>query len=64
MLVVLDDLPPLVQLSNSTLTGFPGARVSEPVPFKFDDMSVSISFQFDGDLAQFINIPKAYFDAV
>jgi hypothetical protein len=34
------------------------------VPFKFDDMSVSISFQFDGDLAQFINISKAYFDAV
>ncbi|KXG48423.1 uncharacterized protein PGRI_022930 [Penicillium griseofulvum] len=58
------DLPPLVQLSNAALTGFPGARVSEPVPFKFDDMSVSISFQFDGDLAQFINIPKAYFDAV
>ncbi|CAG8008204.1 unnamed protein product [Penicillium nalgiovense] len=61
---VLDDLPPLVQLSNSTLTSSPGARVSEPVPFKFDVMSVSISFQFDGDLAQFINIPKAYFDAV
>ncbi|KAJ6138915.1 hypothetical protein N7471_005401 [Penicillium samsonianum] len=61
---VLDDLSPLVQLSNATLTGFPGSRVSEPVPFKFDDMSVSISFQFDGDLAQFINIPKAYFDAV
>lgn len=63
-LVVLDDLSPLVQLSNATLTGFPGSRVSEPVPFKFDDMSVSISFQFAGDLAQFINIPKAYFDAV
>lgn len=64
MLVVLDDLPPLIQLSNAALTGFPGARVSEPVPFKFEDMSVSISFQSDGDLAQFINIPKAYFDAV
>lgn len=64
MLVVLDDLPPLVQLSNAALTGFPGARVSEPVSLKFDDMSVSISFQFDGDLAQFINIPKAYFDVV
>jgi hypothetical protein len=34
------------------------------MPFKFDDMRVSISFQFDGDLAQFINIPKAYFDTV
>ncbi|CAI7638003.1 unnamed protein product [Penicillium crustosum] len=61
---VLDDLPPLIELSNATLTGFPGARVSEPVPFKFADMSVSISFQFDADLAQFINIPKTYFDAV
>ncbi|KAJ5513670.1 hypothetical protein N7463_003222 [Penicillium fimorum] len=60
----LDDLPPLVHLSNAALTGFPGARVSEPVPFKFGNMSVSISFQFDGDFAQFINIPKAYFDAV
>ncbi|KAJ5209451.1 hypothetical protein N7449_003830 [Penicillium cf. viridicatum] len=64
ILVVLDDLPPLIQLSNATLTGFPGARVSEPVSFKFEDMSVSISFQFDSDLAQFINIPKTYFDAV
>ncbi|KAJ5164024.1 uncharacterized protein N7500_005854 [Penicillium coprophilum] len=61
---VLNDLPPLVQLSNAALTGFPGARVSEPVPFKFDNMSVSVSFQFDGDLAKFIDIPKAYFDAV
>ncbi|KAF4762425.1 hypothetical protein N7455_001631 [Penicillium solitum] len=61
---VLDDLPPLIELSNATLTGFPGSRVSEPVPFKFEDMSVSISFQFDADLAQFINIPKTYFDAV
>ncbi|CAI7656315.1 unnamed protein product [Penicillium glandicola] len=61
---VLDDLPPLVQLSNAALTGFPGARISEPVPFKFENMSVSMSFQFDGDLGQFINIPRAYFDAV
>ncbi|KAJ5960884.1 uncharacterized protein N7479_008034 [Penicillium vulpinum] len=62
--LVLDDLPPLIQLANAALTGFPGARISEPVPIKFEDMSVSISFQFDGDLAQFINIPKAYFEAV
>ena len=62
--VVLDDLAPLVQLSNSTLTGFPGARISEPVSFKFEDMSVSISFQFEADLSHFINIPKAYFNAV
>ncbi|KAJ5384051.1 hypothetical protein N7517_001962 [Penicillium concentricum] len=61
---VLDDLSPLVQLSNAALTGFPDVRVSEPVPYKFENMTVSISFQFDEDLAQFINIPKAYFDAV
>ncbi|KAJ5129890.1 uncharacterized protein N7515_005929 [Penicillium bovifimosum] len=59
-----DDLPPLMQLSNANLTGFSGARISEPVPFKFQDVSVSISFQFEADLAQFINIPEAYFGAV
>lgn len=62
--VVPEDLPPLIQLSNATLTGFPGSRVSEPLPLKFGDTSVSISFQFDADLGNFINIPKAYFDAV
>lgn len=61
---MLDDLPPLIQLSNATLTGFPGTRISEPLSFKFDHTSVSISFQFEEDLGQFINIPKAYFDAV
>ncbi|CAG8266757.1 unnamed protein product [Penicillium salamii] len=60
----LEDLPPLVQLSNSTLTGFPGSRVLEPIPFKFEEMSVSISFQFQADLSHCINISKAYFDAV
>lgn len=64
MIVTLDDLSPLVQLSNSLLTGFPGARVSEPIAFKFEETSVSISFQFEGDLGHFISIPKAYFDAV
>ncbi|OQE46781.1 hypothetical protein PENCOP_c001G05947 [Penicillium coprophilum] len=61
---VPNDLPPLVNLSNAALAGFPGARVSEPVPFKFENMSVSVSFQFEADLAKFIDIPKAYFDAV
>ncbi|KAJ5225670.1 hypothetical protein N7468_006895 [Penicillium chermesinum] len=58
------DLPPLINLSNAILTGFPGTQASDPIPFKFDSMSVSISFQFDGDLGALINIPKSYFDAV
>ncbi|CAI7612736.1 unnamed protein product [Penicillium pancosmium] len=61
---VPDDLPPMIQLENAIRAGFPGTRVSEPLPFKFDNMSVSISFQFESDLGLFINIPKAYFDAV
>lgn len=44
--------------------GFPGSRVSEPIPWKFDNTNVSISFQFEADLSHFINIPKTYFDAV
>ncbi|KAJ5093532.1 hypothetical protein N7456_009393 [Penicillium angulare] len=59
-----DDLPPLINLINSTRTGFPGAQISEPISFKFDNTSVSISFQFEADLAHFINIPKLYFDSV
>jgi hypothetical protein len=62
--VTLDDLPPLVELSSSTLSGFTGSRISEPVPFKFEELSVSISFQFEADLSHFIDIPKTYFDAV
>jgi hypothetical protein len=34
------------------------------VPLKFDETSVSITFQFEGDLRHFIDIPKAYFEAV
>lgn len=49
---------------NSIRTGFPGAQISEPVSFKFDKTSVSISFQFEADLAHFINIPKLYFDSI
>ncbi|KAJ5759178.1 hypothetical protein N7520_006334 [Penicillium odoratum] len=61
---VPDDLPQLIHLANTNITGFPGARVSEPVPFMFDNMSVSISFQFEAELGHFINIPRTYFDAV
>lgn len=40
--VVPDDLPPLINLANANLTGFPEARISEPVSFMFDNTSVSI----------------------
>jgi hypothetical protein len=63
-LVVPDDLPPMIQLENATRAGFPDTRISNPLQFKFDNMSVSISFQFESDLGNFINIPKTYFDAV
>lgn len=42
----------------------PGVKISEPVSLMFDHMSVSISFQYESDLVHFINIPKAYFNAV
>ncbi|KAJ6095622.1 hypothetical protein N7486_006368 [Penicillium sp. IBT 16267x] len=61
---VPDDLPPLINLANANLTGIPGARISDPVTFMFDNTSVSISFQFEADLSHFIHIPKTYFDAV
>ncbi|KAJ5776675.1 uncharacterized protein N7511_001686 [Penicillium nucicola] len=60
----LNDIPPLIQLLNAILTGFPGSRISEPVPLNFDETSVSITFQFEGDLRQLIDIPKTYFEAV
>lgn len=46
------------------MTGLPGVRVSQPLPFKFDNTSVSISFQFETELRHFIKIPKSYFEAV
>ncbi|THC95419.1 hypothetical protein EYZ11_005106 [Aspergillus tanneri] len=51
-------------LSHASLSGFPGAKISEPIVFKFGSKAISISFQYAADLMQFINIPKAYFDAV
>ncbi|KAL4803420.1 hypothetical protein BDV18DRAFT_162984 [Aspergillus unguis] len=59
-----EDLAQLIRVSNTSLSGVPNARISEPVTLKFDSVPVSISFQYATDLGQFINIPKAYFDAV
>lgn len=53
-----------MELSKAVPNGLPGTRISEPTPFKFGNTSVSISFQFEADLGHFINIPKAYFNAV
>ncbi|KAK1140607.1 hypothetical protein N8T08_010245 [Aspergillus melleus] len=62
--VVPDDVAQLVQISHASISGVPGARVSEPVILKFGSRSVSISFQYMADLMQFIGLPRAYFDAV
>lgn len=64
LLVVPDDLTQLMRISNATLSGVPGVKISEPVSLMFDHMGVSISFQYESDLVHFINIPKAYFNAV
>ncbi|XHG03727.1 hypothetical protein AWENTII_007020 [Aspergillus wentii] len=61
---VPDDLVQLIGISHASLSGVPGAKISEPVLLKFESISVSISFQYGADLLEFINIPKAYFDAV
>ncbi|KAL2820900.1 hypothetical protein BDW59DRAFT_164451 [Aspergillus cavernicola] len=59
-----EDLAQLIRVSNASLSGTPGAKISEPVTLKFDSMPISVSFQYATDLGQFINIPKSYFDAV
>ncbi|KAL4920066.1 hypothetical protein BDW62DRAFT_177519 [Aspergillus aurantiobrunneus] len=59
-----DDLAQLVRVSNASLSGVPSAKLSEPVTLSFDTILVSVSFQYASDLGQFINIPKAYFEAV
>ncbi|KAI9043850.1 uncharacterized protein KD926_002741 [Aspergillus affinis] len=61
---VPDDVAQLVRISQASINGVPGARVSEPVILKFESRSVSISFQYMADLMQFIGLPRAYFDAV
>ncbi|KAL2809413.1 hypothetical protein BJX63DRAFT_358003 [Aspergillus granulosus] len=59
-----EDLAQLIRISNASLSGTPGAKISEPVTLKFDSVTLSVSFQYSADLGQFINIPKAHFDAV
>ncbi|CEL04835.1 hypothetical protein ASPCAL05959 [Aspergillus calidoustus] len=59
-----EDLAQLIRVSNTSLSGAPGAKISEPINLKFDSVTLSVSFQYSADLGQFINIPKAYFDAV
>jgi hypothetical protein len=63
-LVTHEDLAQLIRVSNASLSGAPGAKISEPINLKFDLVTLSVSFQYSADLGQFINIPKAYFDAV
>lgn len=63
-IVILEDLVSLMELSNAAPSGIPESRISEPIPFKFGNTSVSISFQFEADLSHFISIPKTYFDAI
>lgn len=46
------------------LAGFSGCQISDPIPFKFHEINVLGSFQFEADLRHFLNIPKSYFDAV
>ncbi|KAL2863399.1 uncharacterized protein BJX67DRAFT_261294 [Aspergillus lucknowensis] len=58
------DLAQLIRVSNASLSGAPGAKISEPITLMFDSVTVSVSFQYSADLGQFINIPKAFFDAV
>lgn len=41
-----------------------GPGMGEAIPLNFGRMNVSLTFLYDADLSQFINIPKAYFDAV
>ncbi|KAL3463908.1 hypothetical protein BJX64DRAFT_298666 [Aspergillus heterothallicus] len=59
-----EDLTQLIRVSNASLSGTPGAKISEPITLKFESVTLSVSFQYSADLGQFINIPKAYFDAV
>ncbi|KAL3452796.1 hypothetical protein BJX65DRAFT_292755 [Aspergillus insuetus] len=59
-----EDLAQLIRVFNASLSGAPGAKISEPINLKFDLVTLSVSFQYSADLGQLINIPKAYFDAV
>ncbi|KAJ0426918.1 hypothetical protein BJY00DRAFT_3048 [Aspergillus carlsbadensis] len=59
-----EDLAQLIRVSNASLSGAPGAKISEPINLKFGSATLSVSFQYSADLSQFTNIPRAYFDAV
>ncbi|KAE8375368.1 hypothetical protein BDV26DRAFT_17749 [Aspergillus bertholletiae] len=59
-----DDLAQMIRVWQATVSGYPGMKISEPIVLRFDTKSVSVSFQHTSDLQYFINLPKAYFDAV
>lgn len=54
----------MIRVWQATVSGYPGMKISEPIVIRFDTKSVSVSFQHASDLQYFINLPKAYFDAV
>ncbi|GAB1190984.1 hypothetical protein APSETT444_000152 [Aspergillus pseudonomiae] len=62
--VLPEDLGQMIRVWQATVSGYPGMRISEPIVLRFDTKSVSVSFQHTCDLQYFINLPKAYFDAV
>ena len=62
--VLPDDLTQLLQISNLGPSAVNGPGMGEAIPLNFGRMNVSLTFLYDSDLSQFINIPKAYFDAV
>ncbi|KAE8362527.1 hypothetical protein BDV27DRAFT_159671 [Aspergillus caelatus] len=59
-----EDLAQMIRIWQATVSGYPGMKISEPIVLQFDTKSVSVSFQHAYDLQYFINLPKAYFDAV
>ncbi|KAJ5899643.1 hypothetical protein N7495_004387 [Penicillium taxi] len=61
---VPEDLPQMVEISNAALARFPGTQISEPLYFKFNNTSVTIYFQFEAHLTNFIAMPNSYFNAV
>ncbi|GMG26244.1 unnamed protein product [Aspergillus oryzae] len=63
-LLLPEDLAQMIRVWQATVSGYPGMKISEPIVIRFDTKSVSVSFQHASDLQYFINLPKAYFDAV
>ncbi|KAE8153746.1 hypothetical protein BDV25DRAFT_136499 [Aspergillus avenaceus] len=58
------DMAQIMNIWDGSFGGAPGARVAESVLLQFDAKSVSVTFQYTSDLLRFINIPRAYFNAV